>query len=307
MLGDQLLGIGRHDRDRRAGHRRARRRDRGERRSSSRSSFRSVGFVSGLAIVAAQRIGAHDVDGFARTVRAGLVVPLHRRRGIALRRASWARSRAMHAMRRTPSQRARRARSTSCCAARRSFRSTIFGNAHRRPRRRRKSQTRHPRARSSSTSFTFRCCSCSRSAGGRIIRYGIVGAGISSLLSETIAAIYAVVYAARRPHYRIFRRAARFRLDARAALRAALGFPEVDLSRSASIAPDIFIVAHARAARRDRRRGVPRAQRRLRPHVRRARSAAERDANRHRPAPRRAAIPQGARVSSSARCAFRCS
>ncbi len=33
---------------------------------------------------------------------------------------------------------------------------------------------------------------------------GIVGAGISSLLSETIAACYAIAYIARRPAYRIF-------------------------------------------------------------------------------------------------------
>ena len=38
--------------------------------------FAMSGFMSGTAIVAAQRIGAHDVDGFARTVRAGVVVPL---------------------------------------------------------------------------------------------------------------------------------------------------------------------------------------------------------------------------------------
>ena len=34
--------------------------------------------------------------------------------------------------------------------------------------------------------------------------FGIVGAGISSLLSETIAACYAIAYTARRPAYRIF-------------------------------------------------------------------------------------------------------
>ena len=38
--------------------------------------FAVSGFLSGTSIVAAQRIGAHDVDGFARTVRAGVVVPL---------------------------------------------------------------------------------------------------------------------------------------------------------------------------------------------------------------------------------------
>src|ERR1700759_4367875 len=34
-----------------------------------------AGLWSGLGIIAAQRIGAHDVDGFARTVRAGFVIP----------------------------------------------------------------------------------------------------------------------------------------------------------------------------------------------------------------------------------------
>src|SRR5579871_1792322 len=39
-------------------------------------AFAAYGFISGIAIVAAQRIGAGDVDGFARTVRAGATVPL---------------------------------------------------------------------------------------------------------------------------------------------------------------------------------------------------------------------------------------
>ncbi len=38
--------------------------------------FAASGFMSGTSIVAAQRIGAGDVDGFARTVRAGVAVPL---------------------------------------------------------------------------------------------------------------------------------------------------------------------------------------------------------------------------------------
>ena len=38
--------------------------------------FAASGFMSGTSIVAAQRIGADDVDGFARTVRAGVVVPM---------------------------------------------------------------------------------------------------------------------------------------------------------------------------------------------------------------------------------------
>src|ERR1700734_453072 len=39
-------------------------------------AFVAYGFMSGVSLVAAQRIGAGDVEGFARTVRAGAVVPL---------------------------------------------------------------------------------------------------------------------------------------------------------------------------------------------------------------------------------------
>ncbi len=38
--------------------------------------FSASGFMSGTSIVAAQSIGTGDVDGFARTVRAGVIVPL---------------------------------------------------------------------------------------------------------------------------------------------------------------------------------------------------------------------------------------
>ncbi|MDQ6929232.1 MAG: MATE family efflux transporter [Candidatus Eremiobacteraeota bacterium] len=38
--------------------------------------FALTGFSSGVSIIGAQRIGAHDIDGFARTVRAGFVAPL---------------------------------------------------------------------------------------------------------------------------------------------------------------------------------------------------------------------------------------
>ena len=38
--------------------------------------FVASGFLSGTSLVAAQRIGAGDVDGFARTVRAGVALPM---------------------------------------------------------------------------------------------------------------------------------------------------------------------------------------------------------------------------------------
>src|SRR5271167_2557226 len=38
-------------------------------------TFAAFGLVSGTGIVAAQRIGAHDIDGFGRTLRAGVAAP----------------------------------------------------------------------------------------------------------------------------------------------------------------------------------------------------------------------------------------
>jgi Na+-driven multidrug efflux pump len=70
--------------------------------------------------------------------------------------------------------------------------------------------------------------------------FGIVGAGVSSLLSETIAAIYAITYVYRRPIYRVFET---LRVDLRLAMECArLGLPEA-VFLFAVIAPDSFIVA----------------------------------------------------------------
>ncbi|HET9095906.1 MAG TPA: MATE family efflux transporter, partial [Candidatus Baltobacteraceae bacterium] len=70
--------------------------------------------------------------------------------------------------------------------------------------------------------------------------FGIVGAGVSSLLSETIAACYAIVYVYRRPIYRIFET---LRIDLRLSWECArLGLPEA-VFLFAVIAPDSFIVA----------------------------------------------------------------
>jgi Na+-driven multidrug efflux pump len=70
--------------------------------------------------------------------------------------------------------------------------------------------------------------------------FGIVGAGVSSLLSETIAAAYALLYVYRRPIYRVFEQLS---IDLRLSLECArLGFPEA-VFLFAVIAPDSFIVA----------------------------------------------------------------
>lgn len=200
-------------------------------------AFAAYGFISGIAIVAAQRIGAGDVDGFARTVRAGATVPLLV--GIAAFAASLAGANAaIHA---------------------------LVGAL--------------PSAHASATYLVLRCAALIPmvvsgtlivglgAAGNRQIGvlvlvvvnaihipllmmlglgwwthhpFGIEGAGVSSLISESIAAIYAIVYVARRPAYRVF---SQMQLSWPLARRCALlGLPEAIFLLGVT-APDIFIVA----------------------------------------------------------------
>lgn len=196
-----------------------------------------AGFLSGLSIMASQRIGAQDVDGYARTVRAGFVVPFLASMLCALLSLFFA-GPVLHAM---------------------------AGNL--------------PTAQVSASYLVLRCISLLPitvsgtlivglgAAGNQTLGvivlaiinfvhiplllvlalgwgthhpFGIVGAGVSSLLSETIACLYALFYAQRRPMYRIF---AKLTVDVRTAMRCAwLGLPEA-VFLFAVIAPDAFIVA----------------------------------------------------------------
>jgi putative MATE family efflux protein len=200
-------------------------------------TFATIGFMNGLGIIAAQRIGAHDLDGFAKTVRAGFFVPL------------------LSAL--------------AAAALSLLFAQTVVG-----------AMVGHlPSSHASSVYLTLRCFSlipiaisgtiitALGAAGNRKIAiailaiinlihiplllvlalgwishhpFGIVGAGVSSLLSETIAAIYAIVYVWRRPIYRIF---SHLRVDLRLAIECArLGLPEA-VFLFAVMLPDTFIVA----------------------------------------------------------------
>jgi len=199
--------------------------------------FTISGFWSGLSIIAAQRIGAQDVEGFARTVRAGFIVPF--------------------------------AFSLLCAGLSVPFAAPLItvlvghlSSAH-----------------ASGTYLILRCFSMIPiaisgtlvtglgAAGNRrfgvlvlaIINLihiplllmlalgwwthrplGIAGAGISSLLSETVAAFYTLWYVWRRPIYRIF---STLRTSVRLALECArLGLPEA-VFLFAVIAPDAAIVA----------------------------------------------------------------
>jgi multidrug resistance protein, MATE family len=195
------------------------------------------GLWSGLGIIAAQRIGAHDVDGFARTVRAGFVVPAIA--AVALTIASlFTAQPLLH---------------------------TMLGNL--------------PSVHASANYLILRCASLIPinvsatlivglgAAGNRKLGvyllgvinlihipllamlalgwlthhpFGIAGAGISTLASETIAALFALIYVARKPIYRIF---AQRGVDMALALRCAwLGLPE-SVFGFAIVAPDVAIVA----------------------------------------------------------------
>lgn len=195
-----------------------------------------AGFMSGATIVAAQRIGAHDLDGFGETARAGTAAPLLA--SIVATIVSFAFSEAMlHGM---------------------------IGSIASVPQ--------------SASYLELRCLSlipmaidgtligCFGAAGNRALGVrvlaiinlvhiplllmlalgwwthhplGIVGAGISSLIAETIGAAYAILYVARRPAYRVFA-AVRTRL-ATALHCARLGLPEA-VFLAAVMIPDAMLV-----------------------------------------------------------------
>lgn len=200
-------------------------------------AFATYGFMLGTSIVAAQRIGAEDVEGFARTVRAGALVPLLVGL-VAFAVSFYTAGPAVYALVGT------------------------LSSAH-----------------ASAIYLVLRCASLLPmvvsgtlivglgAAGNRQIGilvlvvinlihiplllvlglgwlthhpFGIVGAGVSSLLSETIGAAYAIFYVTRRPSYRVFERLDfSWPLARRCAL---LGLPECIFLIGVTI-PDIFIVA----------------------------------------------------------------
>jgi len=200
-------------------------------------AFALFGFTNGVGIIAAQRIGAQDLDGFARTVRAGFVVPFACALGSALLSIPFAAPIVGKMIGHLPS-----AHASAVYLIVRSFSMlpmTISG-----------------------TLIVGLGAAGNRTIGILVLAvvnlvhiplllvlalglfthhpYGIVGAGVSSLLSETIAAAYAVAYVWRRPLYRIF---STWKVDLRLALECAcLGLPEA-VFLFAVIAPDSFIVA----------------------------------------------------------------
>lgn len=198
--------------------------------------FLLAGLWNGISIIAAQRIGADDTSGFARAIRAGGAVSLAIGAVCAFASLSFG-SAAMHGM---------------------------LGNLSSVP--------------EATTYFILRCfalipiaitgtaITALGAAGHRkfaiailavinIVHiplllilglgwlthrpYGIAGAGVSSLLAESAAAIASLVYLARRPVYRIFER---LDVDLRVALQCLkLGAPEM-VFLTLVVFPDVIII-----------------------------------------------------------------
>lgn len=199
-------------------------------------AFLVIGFMSGIGIIAAQRIGARDMDGFGRTVRSGILVPLC-------------------------------AAAIVCAAGTVLARAILHGMIG-----------GQPTADAGAAYLTVRLFSLiSIAVTGTLITglgaagnskfgvvilaiinvvhiplllilalgwgthhpFGIAGAGISSLLAESIACVYAVWYVYRRKRLRVF---ASNKFDLRLSLRcASLGSPEA-VFLFAMMVPDAVIV-----------------------------------------------------------------
>jgi putative MATE family efflux protein len=199
--------------------------------------FSAFGLMSGTSIVAAQRIGANDIDGFALTVRSGAVIPFLL--GIVYL-------------------------ALALTGAKPTIHLLVGPLAS---------------ADASAIYLILRCASVLpiaisgtvivglAAAGNRIVGvlvlltinlvhiplllvlalgwgthhpYGIVGAGVSSLLSEVLGMVCALVYVSLRPAYKIFARA---RVSIAEALRCArIGLPE-SVFLVGVMLPDVAIVA----------------------------------------------------------------
>ncbi|MBV9271759.1 MAG: MATE family efflux transporter [Candidatus Eremiobacteraeota bacterium] len=199
--------------------------------------FTISGFWSGVGIIAAQRIGAHDVDGFARTVRAGFALLLSAAIVMSLLSLTFADTLVRATVGPLPD-----AHESAIYLILRCFSMIPIAV--------------------SGTLISGLGAAGNRKLGMFVLAiinlvhipllfvlalgagthhpFGIVGAGVSTLISETIAAIFAVYYAARRPIYRIF---SQWNIDWKLAVRCArLGLPEAGFI-FAVMAPDPFIVA----------------------------------------------------------------
>jgi putative MATE family efflux protein len=200
-------------------------------------AFAAFGLVSGTGIVAAQRIGAHDIEGFGRTLRAGAAAPFAL--GLfCLLLSLFGAAAAMHGLiGDLPSAHAAANYLILRCAA------TM------------------PMALSATLIVGIGAAGNQRLGVLVLIvvnaihiplllllglgwfthhPFGIVGAGVSSLLSETIGTLFAIGYVVRRPQYHVLReRSFSWPLAVRC---ARLGLPETVFLMGVTT-PDVVIVA----------------------------------------------------------------
>ncbi len=199
-------------------------------------TFGVIGFMGGCGIIAAQRIGKQDLDGFGSAVRAGVLMPVVAAvLGSALG-AAFAGTIIAHMVGALPSAHASAQYLAIRCLS--MIPIAISG-----------------------TLITGLGAAGNRSFGvlmlllinlihiplllvlalglGTHHPFGIPGAAVSSLLSECIACVYGIWYVWRRPEYRVF---ARLSVDVRLALECArLGLPEA-VFLFAMMVPDAIIV-----------------------------------------------------------------
>lgn len=198
--------------------------------------FALIGFGSGVSIVAAQRVGARDLDGFGRTVRAGFVAPAIGSLLCIAASLSFAEP-LLHVMLRTlPSVHASSQYLIWRCVSLLPMMVSIIlvsglgaaGN-------------RRVAIGLLLVINTVHIPLIFVLALGWLTHHplGVAGAGISSLLAEIIGGAYMVAYVLRHPQYRIF---SSLTIDLRLSWQTArLSFPEV-VFLAAVLLPDAFIV-----------------------------------------------------------------
>ena len=198
--------------------------------------FALVGLWNGIGIIAAQRIGADDIGGFARTVRAGGAVSLAAGAVLATLVLAFGGA-AMRAMiGGLPSEPAAttylllRSIALIPIAVTGTAITALGATGHRK--------------------FSIGILTLVNLVHIPLLLVlglgwfthhplGIAGAGISTLISECAAAIASIVYLARRPVYRVFER---FDVDRRLAWRCfVLGAPEM-VFLTLLVLPDVFII-----------------------------------------------------------------
>lgn len=199
--------------------------------------FALTGFSSGVSIIGAQRIGAHDIDGFASTVRAGFVAPLTGAIACTIASLFFAEPALRLMLGNLPSLHgSAQYLILRCVSLLPMMLSVIIATGLGAAGNRRVAVQLLVIINAIHVPLIFVL------ALGWLTHHplGVAGAGISSLLAEITGAGFMIAYALKHPQYRIF---SRLSIDLRLAWQTArLSFPEV-VFLFAVLLPDAFIVS----------------------------------------------------------------